>query len=166
MMRQLWKHWRPLLAFALVFQLLENLLFTPATGILGRALQGRPVIDSTQLVAFFLSSRGFLILFLAATISLTIRLVEHAGLSFLMLGALQAKTLRPLTTFRWLLVEMPRLALIGMRVVGRGLIVSAPLLVLTGLLTARCSRSMTSIFTWRTARPSLLRPPSCSGWRA
>jgi glycerophosphoryl diester phosphodiesterase len=135
MMRQLWKHWRPLLAFALVFQLLENLLFTPAMGILGRGLQGRPVIDSTQLVAFFLSTRGFVILFVAATIWLTIRLVEHAGLSALVLGALEAKSFRPLTTFLWLVVEMPRLARIGTRVVGWGLVVIAPLLVLASLLT-------------------------------
>jgi glycerophosphoryl diester phosphodiesterase len=134
MMKQLLKNWRPLLAFALAFQLFENLLFAPSMGILGRALEGRPVVDSTQLVAFFLSPRGLVILFLAAMISLTIRLVEHAGLSALVLGALEAKPLQPLSTFRWLLAELPGLARIGVRIVGWGLIVSAPLLVLAGLL--------------------------------
>ena len=39
-----------MLFFALAFQLLENLLFAPAMGFLGRALEGRPVTDSTELV--------------------------------------------------------------------------------------------------------------------
>jgi len=75
MLAQLWKLRLPLLAFALSFQLLENLLFTPAMGLMGGVLLGRPVVDSTALVEFLLSLRGFLVLFLAATVSLTIRLV-------------------------------------------------------------------------------------------
>jgi hypothetical protein len=60
MLAQIWKRRWPLLALALSFQLIENLLFTPAMGLLGRLLQGQPVVDSTALVQFLLSPRGFL----------------------------------------------------------------------------------------------------------
>ena len=136
MLAQLWKLRLPLLAFALSFQLLENLLFTPTMGLLGRALQGRPVVDSTALVEFFLSPRGFLVLFLGATISLTIRLVEHAGLSAIVLGALEGRRFRPLAAFRWLVMELPRLAAIGSRVVGWGVLLATPLLAVAGMLVS------------------------------
>jgi glycerophosphoryl diester phosphodiesterase len=131
---QLWNQRRPLLGFALAFQLLENLLFAPAMGFLGQALQGRPVVDSTELVAFFLSPRGFLLLFLAATAWLTIRLVEQAGLSALVLGLAEGRPTGPSATFRWLARELPRLAAVGARVVGWALAVTAPLGVAAGLI--------------------------------
>jgi glycerophosphoryl diester phosphodiesterase len=131
---ELWKQWRPLMAFALAFQLVENFLFTPAMGLLGRALQGRPVVDSTGLVGFFLSPRGFLILYLGTTVWLTIRLVEHAGLSALVIGALEGRSFRLGASFRWLAGEMPRLVRIGARGVAWGLAVSAPFAVVAGLL--------------------------------
>jgi glycerophosphoryl diester phosphodiesterase len=131
---RIWKQARPLLAFALWFQLLENFLFTPAIGLIGGLLQGRPVVDSTALVQFLLSPRGFLVLFLGASLSLTIRLVEHAGLSAIVLGALEGKTFRALATFRWMLTELPRLARIGVRIVGWGVALAAPPLAVAGLL--------------------------------
>ena len=91
-------------------------------------------MDSTALVEFLLSPRGFLVLFLAATISLTIRLVEHAGLSAIVLGALEGKTFRALATFRWLVTELPRLAAIGARIVGWGVVLATPLLAVAGVL--------------------------------
>jgi glycerophosphoryl diester phosphodiesterase len=137
MLAQLWRQRRPLLAFALAFQLLESLLFTPAMGLMGGVLLGRPVVDSTALVEFLLSPRGFLVLFLGATISLTIRLVEHAGLSAIVLGALEGKGFRAVATFRWLVKELPRLAAIGARVVGWGVVLATPLLVVAGVLARR-----------------------------
>jgi len=137
MLAQLWKRRWPLLAFALSFQLLENLLFAPALGLIGRLLQGRPVVDSTALVQFLLSPRGFLVLFLGATISLTIRLIEHAGLSAMVLGAVEGKTFGALATFRWLLTELPRLAAIGARLVGWGVLLAAPLLGVAGVFARR-----------------------------
>lgn len=134
MLSQLWTHRRSLITFAVAFQLVENLLFAPAMGLLGRALEGRPVVDSTALVAFFLSPRGFFILFLGATIFLTIRLVEHAGLSGLVLGVLAGKTFRPLAVFRWLAMELPRLAAVGMRVIAWTVGMTAPLALAAGLM--------------------------------
>ncbi len=123
-----------MLFFALAFQLLENLLFAPAMGFLGRALEGQPVVDSMELVVFFLSPRGFLILFLGSTTLLTIRLAEHAGLSALALGALEGKFFRPLATLGWLGGGMHRLAAIGVRMVGWSVALVTPLLVAAGLL--------------------------------
>jgi glycerophosphoryl diester phosphodiesterase len=137
MLAHIWKSRWPLLAFALSFQLLENLLFTPTMGLIGRLLQGQPVVDSTALVQFLLSPRGFLVLFLGATISLTIRLVEHAGLSAMVLGALEGKTFRAFAAFRWLLSELPRLAAVGARMVAWGLVLATPPLAVAGVLAPR-----------------------------
>jgi glycerophosphoryl diester phosphodiesterase len=137
MLAQLWKARWPLLAFALSFQVFENLLFTPVMGLIGGFLKGRPAVDSTALVEFFLSPRGFLVLFLAATISLTIRLVEHGGLSALVLGALKGRAFRTGPAWRWLVKELPRLAALGARLVGWGVVLLAPLLAMAGLLVPR-----------------------------
>jgi len=132
MLAQVWKLRLPLVVFALAFQLLENLLFTPTMGLIGGFLLGRPAVDSTALVQFLLSPRGFLVIFLAATVSLTIRLVEHAGLSAIALGALEGKKIRAVATFRWLLAELPRLASIGARIIVWGVMLVAPLLAVAG----------------------------------
>src|SRR5262249_50765030 len=81
--------------------------------------------------------RGMLILFLAATISLTIRMVEHAGLSAIVLGALEGRSFRAWAVFRWLLTELPRLVGIGARIVGWGVLLALPLLGVAGLLVPR-----------------------------
>src|SRR5215471_8423467 len=132
-MSQLWKYRRSLFAFALCFQLVEALLLAPAMGLLGRALQGRAVVDSTAILAFFLSPRGLVVLVLAATITVTTRLLEHAGLAALVLGVLKGKEFRPLAAFKWLATEIPRLALVGVRVVAWIAVVLAPLGVVAGL---------------------------------
>src|SRR5690242_7609149 len=92
-----WNSLRQLLIFALFFQTAESLLFAPLLGLAGHALVGRPVVDSTEIVSFFLSSRGFLFIFLGAVAALTIRLLEHAGLSVIVLSGLQGKTIRVLS---------------------------------------------------------------------
>lgn len=116
MLSQLWKARWSLLGFALAFQLVENLLFAPLMAILGRALRGRPVLDSTALVEFFLSPRGLLVLALSLTASLTLRLAGHAGLSALVLGALEGVPVQSRTAFRWLARELPRLGVLGSRI--------------------------------------------------
>jgi glycerophosphoryl diester phosphodiesterase len=133
-MSQLWKYRRSLFAFALCFQLVEALLLAPAMGLLGRALQGRAVVDSTAILAFFLSARGLVVLVLVATITVTTRLLEHAGLSALVLGVLKGKEFRPLAAFKWLATEIPRLAVVGVRVIGWIAVLLAPLGVVAGLI--------------------------------
>jgi glycerophosphoryl diester phosphodiesterase len=132
-----WKSKRQLLIFALLFQTAESVLFAPLLGLAGHALLGRPVVDSTEIVSFILSPRGFLLLFCAAVAALTIRLLEHAGLSVIVLGALQGKTVRVLTALRLILIQLPRLASIGMRIIGCGLLVVMPVLTVAGLFASR-----------------------------
>src|SRR5215469_3803727 len=73
--------------FAILFRLLEAIVFTPLSALAGHFLSGRPVLDSTDMVGFVLSPRGFSASFVWATLLLTIRLVEQAGLSAIALGA-------------------------------------------------------------------------------
>ena len=74
--------------YALLFGLLEGLAFAPFIALVGETLVGHPVVDSTELVAFVLSPRGFLVLFVLATIAIAIRLVVQAGLCVIALGSL------------------------------------------------------------------------------
>jgi len=135
--KPLWDRRRQLLFCSLLFQTAESLLFAPLLGLAGHALLGQPVVDSTELVSFVLSPRGFLLLFLGAVTLLTIRLVEQAGLSAIVLGALQGETVRARAALRFMLRELPRLASIGARLTGWGLLVAVPPLALAGFFAAR-----------------------------
>ena len=85
------QRWRELVGFALLFRILESLLFAPVAALAGKWLLGRTVLDSTALVSFLLSPRGFLALTLAAVTALSIRLIEHAGLSAIFFGAFDGR---------------------------------------------------------------------------
>jgi glycerophosphoryl diester phosphodiesterase len=73
--------------FAILFRLLEAVVFAPVAALVGQWISGREVVDSTDLVAFALSPRGFLYWFIGGTLLLAIRLVEQAGLTAILLGA-------------------------------------------------------------------------------
>ena len=88
------RRWRELLGFALLFRFVESLLFAPMVALAGKLLLGRTVLDSTALVSFLLSPRGFLALTLAAVTALSIRLTEHAGLSAIIFGAFEGRRIR------------------------------------------------------------------------
>jgi glycerophosphoryl diester phosphodiesterase len=135
--KPLWDRRRQLLSCALLFQIAEGLFFLPLLGLAGKALAGRPVVDSTELVSFALSPLGFLLLFLGAAASLTIRLLEHAGLSAIALGALQGETVRARAALRFMLRELPRLASIVVCAIGWGLLVAAPVLAVGAWLFVR-----------------------------
>src|SRR6185436_6874386 len=83
--------WRDLLGFAFLFRLVESLVFAPVAGLVGKYLLGRTVLDSTAIVSFILSARGFLALVIAAVMLLSIRLLEHAGLSAIFFGGLDGQ---------------------------------------------------------------------------
>src|SRR3954462_11689560 len=107
--KSFWDRRRQLLWFALIFQTFESLCFVPLLGLAGHALLGRPVVDSTGLVSFVLSPRGFVLLFLGSATLLTIRLLEQAGLSAIALGALQGKTVRVAAALRLTMLKLPGL---------------------------------------------------------
>src|SRR5215831_19928458 len=83
--------WRELAGFSLLFRIFEGLLCSPLIALVGKWLLGRTVLDSTALLSFLLSWRGILMCLLGATALLTIRLVEHAGLSAIFFGTLDGR---------------------------------------------------------------------------
>jgi len=64
------QRWRELVGFALLFRMLESLIFAPVAAQAGKWLLGRTVLDSTALVSFLLSPRGFLAITFAAVMVL------------------------------------------------------------------------------------------------
>ena len=129
--------WRALATFALLFRVVEAALFAPTAAIVGHALLGRPVVDSTAIVAFLLSPRGALLAFLAVVIALTLRLVEHAGLSAIVLGGLEGRVVPAGAAMRLVGAELPRLFRLAGGLVGRTLVVALPLLAAAGVFAAR-----------------------------
>src|SRR5215472_16014009 len=126
------QRWRELLGFALIFRLVESLFFAPAAGIAGKWLLGRTVLDSTAVVSFLLSPRGILACVFGATALLTVRLLEHAGLSTIFFGAFGGQRVSAFEAAhivsRYLLV----LLRVSVRFVGLGLLLIVPLLTVAG----------------------------------
>jgi glycerophosphoryl diester phosphodiesterase len=126
------ERWRELAGFALVFRVLESLLFAPVVALAGKWLLGRTVLDSTALVSFLLSPRGFLALALATITALTIRLTEHAGLSAIFFGGLYDRRVSSCEALRLVWQHLLVLVNVSARLVGVGLLTVLPLLVVTG----------------------------------
>ncbi len=124
---------------------MESLLFAPLAALVGKWLLGRTVLDSTAIVAFLLSPRGLLALGFAAVVALTIRLVEHAGLSAIFYGALEGRRVASRAALRmvgWHLLTLVRAAACF---VGVGLLTLVPLLAVAGSFAAPgCCRDTTS----------------------
>ena len=131
------RRWRELAGFALLFRILESLLFAPAAALAGKWLLGTTVVDSTALISFVLSPRGFLAAALAAITALAIRLLEHAGLAAIFFGAFDDRTVSSRQALRLVARRLPAFVRVSARFVGAGLATSLPLLVVAGTLAAR-----------------------------
>src|SRR5262249_32783828 len=120
----------------LVFRIFESLLLAPVMALVGKWLLNRTVLDSTALLSFLLSVRGFLALTLGATTVLAIRLVEHAGLSAIFFGGFEGRRISAREALR--LVARNGLALVRVagRFVGVAFLVLVPLLAVAGALAA------------------------------
>ncbi len=126
---RMWAYRWDFVAFSVLFRLLESLLFAPLAGLAGQVLTGQRVVDSTALVSFALSPRGFAVLLLGAVSFLLIRLVEHAGLSVVAWGALEEKKVAPLAALRYIGARLITLIQICGQFVVFGLVVTAPVLL-------------------------------------
>jgi hypothetical protein len=76
-----------LIRYSMLFRLLEAIVLTPLSTFVGHVLAGRPVLDSTEMVAFLLSVRGILATFICAMLLFSIRLIEQTGLTVIVLGS-------------------------------------------------------------------------------
>ena len=126
------QRWRELAGFALAFRVLESLLFAPVAALVGKWLLGRTVLDSTALVSFLLSPRGFFALAFAAITALSIRLTEHAGLSAIFFRGFDDRRISSCEALRLVWRHLLVLVDVSARLVGAGLLTVLPLLVVTG----------------------------------
>jgi len=134
---QVWEQRWNFVSFSLLFRLLESLLFAPLAGLAGQALTGRLVVDSTALVSFALSPRGFAALLLGAVSLLLIRVVEHAGLSVIVWGALSQTKVPPLVALRYIGARLVVLIQICAQFVLFGVVVAAPALLIAAVFAKR-----------------------------
>jgi glycerophosphoryl diester phosphodiesterase len=126
------QRWRELVGFALLFRVVESLLLAPAAALVGKWLLGRTVLDSTALVAFVLSPRGLAAVGLAAVTALTIRLVEHAGLSAVFFGAFDDRRVSSRQAVQLVGRNLRVLVGVAARFVRMGLFLLLPLAVVAG----------------------------------
>ena len=130
------QRWRELVGFTLLFRIFESLLCAPLVALLGKWLLGRTVLDSTAVVSFLLSPRGIFAVVFAATTILTLRLVEHAGLSAIFFGGFEGRRVSGREAVRMVWRHLLALVRISARFVGVGLLALLPLLMVVGGLAA------------------------------
>src|SRR5262249_7008359 len=126
------QRWRELIGFSLLFRIFEGLLCAPLIALAGKWLLGRTVLDSTAVVSFLLSPRGILACVFGLTAVVTIRLIEHAGLSTIFFGAFDGHRVSALEAGRMVLRHLLTLLRVAVRVVGLGLLTLLPLLIVAG----------------------------------
>ena len=126
------RRWRELVGFGVLFRLVESLLFAPLAGLVGQWLVGRTVLDSTAVVAFLLSPRGVLAVLLAAVTVLSIRLIEHAGLSAIFFAGFEGRRLSSRQALRLVWRHLRLLVRVSVRFDGVGLVTLSPLLLVGG----------------------------------
>ncbi len=115
--------------FSILFRLFEAFLFAPLAALTGHFLSGRAVVDSTDLVNFVLSPRGFLSSFVGATLLVTIRLVEQTGLSAIMLGAIAGRRVTSPQALHIVARLLPKLLAVAGWILLAGLALAAPPLI-------------------------------------
>jgi len=104
-------HWRELAAFTAGFRLLEFLLLIPLTMHLHYLLFGAKLIDSTELVNYFLSPRGMFATLFGVWLTISLRILEEAGLQTVIIQALAGRQLTGLEALRLVVSRMPHLLL-------------------------------------------------------
>ncbi len=126
------QRWRDLVTFTLLFCIAESVLFAPLAALVGKWLLGRTVLDSTAIISFLLSLRGFLALVLGATAVVAIRLVQHAGLATIFFGAFESRRISGRQALRLVWAQLLDLARVSVRFVAFGILMALPLLAVAG----------------------------------
>ncbi len=115
----------------------KALVFAPLAALVGKWLLGRTVLDSTAIVAFLLSPRGFIALLLAAMLTLSIRMIEHAGLSAIFFGAASGRRVSSLEALRLVWLNLLLIVRVVARFTGTLLLTALPLVAVAGGFAAR-----------------------------
>lgn len=140
------------ISYAILFRLIEGLFFAPLMGWVGQILRGQTVVDSTALIVFFLSPRGFFVALISIVSLLLIRITEQAGLSILRAEEFGGPVFSPMHAFTFILDRMARLLRVSLRfilLIGGML---APFLIVTGVV-ARTLLSRHDINFYLAQRP-------------
>ncbi len=130
------QRWRELVGFTLLFRVFESVLCAPLVALVGKWLLGRTVLDSTAVISFLLSPRGMLAFLLTAIALLTIRLVEHAGLSVIFPGSFEGRRISAREAARVVWRHLLDLVRLSGRFVVISLVCLLPLLAISGAFAA------------------------------
>ena len=124
-------HWRPVLGWHLLIQLLGFAAFAPAATWIGRHLvltAGEPVISNFDIVGFLLSPAGAAFVVLAAALTVGLLLAEFAGHSWIGGHALARRAVTTTGTVAFVLRRLPRLFRLSVRVFVRLVVLALPFL--------------------------------------
>jgi glycerophosphoryl diester phosphodiesterase len=124
-------HWRPVLGWHLLIQLLGFAIFAPVATWIGRRLvlaAGEPVISNFDIVGFALSPAGMALVVLAAALTVGLLLAELAGHSWIGGHALTRRAVTTTATVACVLRRLPRLFRLSLRVFVRLVVLALPFL--------------------------------------
>jgi glycerophosphoryl diester phosphodiesterase len=137
MLGDLRSHWRSVLAFHVLMQLIGATIFTPLiTGIGARlvAASGEPVVSNYDIAAFALSPLGAATVVLVVALSISLLLAEFLGLSYLAGHAIVRRRASVTAAIAHVLKRLPQLAFLSARVFVRLLLLALPFLAVAGIV--------------------------------
>lgn len=130
-------HWRTVLAFHLVVQLLGVVLFTPIVSWVGRRIvlaSGEPVISNFDIARFVLSPSGVAFVVAVAALSVALLLAEFAGHSWIAGHAIARRRTSLAAAVANVLRRLPSLVLLSARVFVRLALLALPVVALLGVV--------------------------------
>jgi glycerophosphoryl diester phosphodiesterase len=133
-LRMSWHTRQDLIRYSMLFRLLEAIVLTPLSAFVGHLLSGRPVLDSTEIVAFVLSVRGIAATFICAMTLLSIRLIEQTGLTVIVLDSFRQNRIKLLDVLRIVAAQLPRIVAIAGWIALVAMLVAGPLFAATAAL--------------------------------
>jgi glycerophosphoryl diester phosphodiesterase len=130
-------HWRPVLGWHLIIQLLGLAIFAPIATWIGRHLvlaAGEPVISNFDIVGFVLSPAGATFVVLAAALTVGLLLAEFAGHTWIAGHALARRAITTTGTVAYVLRRLPRLFRLSLRVFVRLVVLALPFLAAAAIV--------------------------------
>lgn len=116
--RELRRGWRPLLGYEILCKLVSFAILAPATALLIRGIfawSGHAAVSNFDLVGFFLSPQGLLLILVVATLSFAVAFFEIGGLALIGLAIGRGKKPSPLRVLRYFATRAHDLWLLALR---------------------------------------------------